>query len=170
MDIIKLEGGNMKKIYAILERVICIFAVLLLSTIAIILFVKFNSKIILVVMAYICVALIVLALLKLFSFSSHIIINKDMVKVFEFPLFATNRFYDKTGSLILYNNEININQIVKIELIKLTKEEQKNYTGYKHLFNKFLKFNLKYGNSKYVYVGNYSNHQIKKIISLLNNK
>ena len=58
----------------------------------------------------------------------------------------------------------------KIELIKLTKEEQKVYMGYKHLFNIFLKFNLKCGTPKYVYVGNYANYQIKKILSLLNNK
>lgn len=35
-------------------------------------------------------------------------------------------------------------------------------------FNKYLKINLKYGNPKYVYVGNYSSHQIEKIIEILN--
>ena len=160
----------MKKIYSLLERSICIFAILLLSIIAIILFVKFNSNIILVIMAYICIIFIVVAVLKLLSFSSYIIISNSMVKVFDFPLFATNKFYDKKRSLILYNNEIDINEVEKIELIKLTKEEQKKYIGYNHLFKKCLKFNLKYGNPKYVYVGNYSNYQIKKIISLASNK
>ena len=41
---------------------------------------------------------------------------------------------------------------------------------YKHWFNKYLKINLKYGNPKYVYVGNYSNYQIKKIIKLAMSK
>ena len=103
MDIVKLDGGNMKKIYSIFERIVCIFSILLLSLIAAILFLKYNS-------------------------------------------------------------EININDVEKIEVITLTKEEQKKYIGYKHILKKYLKFQLKYGKSKYVYVGNYSNHQIKKII------
>ena len=36
----------------------------------------------------------------------------------------------------------------------------------KRKFNKYLKINLKYGNPKYVYVGNYSKYQINKIIKL----
>lgn len=95
MDIIKLDGGNMKKIYSIFERLVCIFSILLLSLIAVILFVKYNSEIILVVIAYICIVLIIVALLKLFSFSSHIIIRDNNVKVFDFPLLATNKFYVK---------------------------------------------------------------------------
>ena len=33
MDIIKLDGGNMKKIYSIFERLVSIFLILLLSII-----------------------------------------------------------------------------------------------------------------------------------------
>ncbi len=164
IDILKLKGGNIKKIYSIFERLVCIFLILILSLTVIILFVKYDSEIVLVVVAYLCIALIIIVLLKLFSFSSHIIIRDNMVKVFDFPLFATNKFYIKKRSLIQYNSEIDLNDIDKIELIKLTKEEQYNYIGHKHLLRKYLKINLKYGNPKYVYVGNYSNYQIKKII------
>lgn len=95
MDIIKLDGGNMKKIYSIFERLVCIFLILLLSLIAVTLFLKYNSEIILVVIAYICVVLTIVALLKLFTFPSHIDIRDNMVKVFDFPLLSTNKFYVK---------------------------------------------------------------------------
>ena len=170
MDIIKLDGGNMKKIYSIFERLVSIFSILLLSIIAVILFTKYNGHIILVIIAYICIVFIIVALLKLFSIPSHIVIRDNMVKVFDFPLLATNKFYVKKRSLILYNSKINIDEVEKIEIITLTREEQLKYIGYKHLSRKYLKLNLKYGNQKYVYVGNYSNYQIKKIIEILNKK
>lgn len=62
-----------------------------------------------------------------------------------------------------------ISEIKDIEIVKLTKEEKQAKVYYKHWFNKYLKINLKYGNQKYVYVGNYSIHQIEKIIEILNN-
>ena len=43
-------------------------------------------------------------------------------------------------------------------------EEKRTKVYYKHWFNKYLKINLKYGNPKYVYVGNYSKYQINKLI------
>ena len=49
-----------------------------------------------------------------------------------------------------------------------TKNEKQTKVYYKHWFNKYLKINLKYGNPKYVYVGNYSKYQINKIIKLVN--
>ena len=169
VGIIKLGGDNMIKIYSIFERLACIFSILLLILLVVILFVKYNSEIILVAVAYLCIVFIVAALMKLFSFPSHIIIRDNKVKVFDFPLFATNKFYMKKRSLISYNSDIDINDIEKAELITLTRQEQNNYIGYKHLLRKYLKVNLKYGNPKYVYVGNYSNYQIKKIIKLLSN-
>lgn len=65
---------------------------------------------------------------------------------------------------MLWNQNVIISEIKDIEIVKLTKEEKQTKVYFKHWFNKYLKINLKYGKSKYVYVGNYSNHQIKKII------
>lgn len=169
IDKIKLNGENMKKIYPILERLVCIFAISLLSVITIILFIKYNDRIIFVIVAYTFGVFIVLALLKLFFLPSHIFIANSRVKVFDFPLLATNRFYVKKRSLILWNSEINIKEVNKIELIKLTNTEQKKFIGYNHLFNKYLRFTFKYGNPKYVYVGNYSNFQIKQIMNIVGN-
>ena len=60
--------------------------------------------------------------------------------------------------------------LTNIEIVKITDEERKTKVYYKHWFNKYLLINLKNGDSKYVYVGNYSNNQIKKIIKLMMKK
>lgn len=70
---------------------------------------------------------------------------------------------------IRWNQDVVISEIKDIEIVKLTEEEKQSKVYYKHRFNKYLKINLKYGNQKYVYVGNYSIHQIEKIIEILNN-
>lgn len=67
----------------------------------------------------------------------------------------------------LWNQNMFFSEIKDVEIVKLTEEEKQTKVYYKHWFNKYLKINLKYGKSKYVYVGNYSNLQIKKIIELL---
>ena len=71
---------------------------------------------------------------------------------------------------ILWNQNVFISEIKDIEIVKLTEEEKQTKVYYKHWFNKYLKINMKYGNPKYVYVGNYSNWQIRKIIRLANKK
>lgn len=71
---------------------------------------------------------------------------------------------------ILWNQNVFISEIKDIEIVKLTEEEKQTMVYYKHWFNKYLKINLKYGNPKYVYVGNYSNYQIKKIIKIATKK
>lgn len=164
----RLGGGNMKKLYAILERFAYIFTVLLLSVSATIILLNYSANTLGIIVAYTCILLIVTSLLKLFVIPSHIIIEATRAKVFDFPLFATNKFYDKKRGLILYNNEIRIKDVEKIELVKLTRAEQKQYIGYKHLFKKYLKFVLEFGTPKYVYVGNYSNRQIHMIVKLVN--
>ena len=71
---------------------------------------------------------------------------------------------------IRWNQDAMISEIKDIEIVKLTEEEKQTKVYYKHWFNKYLKINLKYGNPKYVYVGNYSKYQIKKIIKLASGK
>ena len=157
----------MKKIYPIYERLFFIFLIILLSIVSIFLFIKYSSIMLLFFMAWVCVVFIVAALIKLFSIPSYIIISNTKVTVSDFPFLATNKFYEKKKGLIQYNGEIYINYIDKIELVTLTRDQQSKYIGYKHLFKKYLKFNLKYGNPKYIYVGNYSNRQIKKIVRFI---
>ena len=160
----------MKKIKSLYEILIYSSLIMLLSIIVVIIIMKYNSNTILVIIAYMCIAFIAVAIIKLLAIPSYIIINDNQVKAINYPLLATNKYYEGKRSLILYNREIYINDIEKLELIKLTKEEQITYTGYRHLFNKYLKFSLKYGSPKYIYVGIYSTHQIDKIIEFINRK
>ncbi len=166
MDILKLKGENMKKIHPIFERLICILVILLLSPITIILYAKFMHEI-RGFMAIVCSAVVYGAFVKLVPLSSYIIIRDNNLTVYDIPFFATDKFFEEKRSLISYNTDIYIDEVEKIELIKLTRKEQKLYIGYSRLINKYLKFHLKYGKFKYIYVGNYSKRQIKKIINIV---
>ena len=161
----------MKKIYSIKERIIYMPSIVVLGLLQLILMINFSDNIVIVIIAYTCIVFIVTALLKLFSFPYHIVINNNRMKIFDFPLLATNKFYKKKRSLILWNGEINIDEVKSVELVKLTKKEQEKYIGYIHFFNRYIKVKLNNSNSnKYIYASIYSNLQIKLIIDLLNNK
>ena len=75
--------------------------------------------------------------------------------------------YDKNDRDLHANWIIYPSEIESVEVVKLSKDEKRKYTSARFLFNKYLKVNLKYGHSKYVYISHYSNYQIKKIIKLL---
>ena len=78
--------------------------------------------------------------------------------------------YSKNDRDMNSNWNIYLSEIESAEIVKLSKEEKREYTSAKFLFNKYLKVNLKFGHSKYLYVSHYSNFQIKKIIQLLVSK
>lgn len=92
--------------------------------------------------------------------------NNNSIRFHYFP-FTTS--WEKAANNIdaRWNQYILISEIKDIEIVKLTEEEKRTKVYYKHWFNKYLKINLKYGKSKYVYVGNYSDLQINKIMRLL---
>ena len=92
-------------------------------------------------------------------------INKNSINFYYFPALKNMREAAKNIDT-LWNQNVFISEIKDIEIVKLTEEEKQTKVYYKHWFNKYLKINLKDGNPKYVYVGNYSNNQIKKIIKL----
>ena len=118
-----------------------------------------------------CIVLAIATLLKLFAIPYHIIISNNRVKVFDFPLLATNKFYHKKRSLILWNGEIDICEVEKAELVQLTKDEKIKWVGYNHLFDEYMKVTLKNSKSfKYIYVSMYSSSQIEKLISIFNKK
>ena len=161
----------MKKIYSIKERIIYTLIASVLGLLQLMLLINFINNIKIVILAYICLFIVVLALIKLFSIPYHIVIDNNIMKVYDFPLFATNKFYKKKRSLILWNSEINIDEVKAVELVKLTKKQKMKYIGYIHLSDRYIKISLNNSNSdKYIYVSIYSKTQIKKIINLLNNK
>ncbi len=97
----------------------------------------------------------------------YYMIQIDTIYFHYFP-FATR--LEKAANNIdsAWNQYTFISEIKDIEIVKLTEEEKQSKVYFKHWFNKYLKINLKYGNPKYVYVGNYSNYQIQKLIKTLN--
>ena len=98
----------------------------------------------------------------------YCVINNNSIHFHYFP-FTTSWEKAANNIDIRWNQDVFISEIKNIETVKLTEEEKQTKVYYKHWFNKYLKINLKYGNPKYVYVGNYSDYQIMKIIKLMIN-
>ena len=113
----------------------------------------------LVVTYAICVAVPVTIMLSLQKMT--IDLSCDKVELFYLVNFNKND-RDLHSNWIIYPSEIE-----SIEIVKLSNEEKRKYTSAKFLFGKYLKVNLRFGHSKYVYVSHYSNSQIRKIIKML---
>jgi len=98
----------------------------------------------------------------------YCIVNNDSIHFHYFPF---TKSWNKSADNIdaRWNQNVFISEIKDIEIVKLSEDEKQTKVYYKHWFNKYLKINLKYGNTKYVYVGNYSNYQINKIINIAKN-
>lgn len=99
----------------------------------------------------------------------YCVINNNSVHFHYFP-FTKNWKKTVNNIDIRWNQDVIISEVKDIEIVKLKEDEKQSKVYYKHWFNKYLKINLKNGNPKYVYVGNYSNYQINKIIKLMINK
>lgn len=161
----------MKKIYSIKERIIYTPLIIVLGLFQLILFLNYIDNTPIVIIACACIAVIVALLIKLFYIPYHLVINNNRIKVYDFPLLATNKFYEKKRSLILWNSEIDIDEVKSVEIVKLTKEQKIKFIGYCHFSNRYIKVSLNNSNSfKYIYVSIYSKSQIKKIIKILENK
>ena len=161
----------MKKIYSIKERIIYTPLIIILGVFQLILLLNYFDNTVIVLIANACVILVLALLIKLFFMPYHIVINNNRMKVYDFPLLATNKFYNKKSSLILWNSEIDIDEVKSVEIVKLTKEEKIQFVGYKHFSDRYIKVSLKNSNSvKYIYVSIYSKTQIKKIINLMTSK
>ena len=163
----------MKKIYSIKERLIYPLLIIVLGLFQLILLLNYidNTPTVIIIIVYACVTFIVALLIKLFAMPYHIVINNNRIKVYDFPLLATNKFYKKKRSLILWNSEIDIDEVKSVEIVKLTKEQKTKFIGYCHFSNRYIKVSLNNSNSvKYIYVSIYSKSQIEKIIKILKNK
>ena len=117
----------MKKIYPIKERIIYTLLIIVLVLFQLILLLNYIDNTLIVIIAYACIVVIVALLIKLFSIPYHLVINNNRIKVYDFPLLATNRFYQKKRSLILWNSEIDIDEVKSVEIVKLTKEQKTKF-------------------------------------------
>lgn len=105
-------------------------------------------------------------IIVLFLFVRHFKVNYNTAEFYYFP-FTTSWYKVSHNIDANWNQKIILSEIKDIEIVKLTKEEKRTKVFYKHWFNKYLKINLISGSTKYVYVGNYTNSQIQKIINLM---
>lgn len=106
------------------------------------------------------------SIIVLFLFVRHFKVDYNTAEFYYFP-FTTSWYKVSHNIDANWNQKIILSEIKDIEIVKLTKEEKRTKVFYKHWFNKYLKINLISGSTKYVYVGNYTNSQIQKIINLM---
>ena len=95
--------------------------------------------------------------------------NNNSIHFHYFPF--TTRWRKAVNNIdARWNQDILISEIKDVEIVKLTEGEKQTKVYYRHWFNKYLKVDVKYGQPKYLYVGNYSKKQIDKIIKILKNR
>ena len=100
-------------------------------------------------------------------YTRSIEISEDLVR-FHFGFNIVGRLAKGARNIdVHWNHNVCISEVLKTEIVSLSEQERQEKVYYKHWFNKYLKITLHYGKEKYVYVGNYSKHQIKKIIKIL---
>ena len=101
---------------------------------------------------------LVITIPLLFSLCGNVEIKNDTVE-FNYMTFQRSDNIDNRWNWKIYKNEI-----IDVEIVKLTSEEKKLLTSSRFLFNKYLKVTLLTAKCKYIYVSAFNNFQIKKII------
>ncbi|MBE6130187.1 MAG: hypothetical protein E7183_00490 [Erysipelotrichaceae bacterium] len=159
----------MKRIYSFKIIILCLCIMIICLLTALHFFINYNTNGFMIFIAYFFLTFAIAMLLKIFGLPDYIELTKDKIKVFNNPLFATNKFYDKKANLILWNNEINLKEVEKIELVKLTKKEKKKYIGFNHLFSRYIRIYIKNSNpNKHIYISIYTKKQIMNLLKFLN--
>ena len=162
-------GGNMKKIHSIKIIILCLVILIICLLIALHLFINYNTNGFMTFIAFVILTFAIATLVKIFGLPDYIELAKDKVKILNNPLFATNKFYVQKRNLISWNNEIDLKEVEKIEIIKLSKNDKKKYIGYNHLFSKYIKVYIKNSNAnKYVYISIYTKKQIMNLLKYFN--
>ena len=155
-----------KRIIAFWDMVFCsiISALLITPDLFIIVFVKgdapwYSVPIHYVIIAATCIAVSVTLVLCM----QHVVIdiNCDKAEWFYLVNYRINS-KDLLSNWVIYPSEIE-----NVTVVKLSKEEKRKYTSARFLFSKYLKVEMKYGHTKYVYVSHYSTCQINQIIHML---
>lgn len=85
----------------------------------------------------------------------------------EFPAQIFSRPKKQMGVDWRWNAEVFLSEVKSVEEVHLTQKEQKEIAYQKHWFDTYLKVDLKHGGQKYIYVGNFTKRQIKKIIAII---
>ena len=85
----------MKKIYAIKEKIFLLLAAVVFCTAGLVLLINFNNIVWLMILGYAFIVITIVILIKLFAFLNHIIISNNRIIVFNYPFFATNKFFEE---------------------------------------------------------------------------
>ena len=171
---LKSDEEKGKKIVPLREKVFYTFLALIFGILTVILYIKAHGYyfpweyMFFAVCCAVFFGLTVAFVSKLTVFSSYFLVFSYRIEADDTPFFATNKFLGKKSSLIKYNNNISIDEIESIEIVRLTKDERKKYLGFKYPFGKFMKFNIKNGRPKYICVGQYTKKEINRILTLIN--
>lgn len=88
-------------------------------------------------------------------------LNYNKIDIFYLVNWKKNRL-DSDSNWVFYPD-----QVERVTLVKLSKNDKKKYTSSRFLFHKYLKIEFKFGNVKYLYISPYSKNQINKIIKML---
>lgn len=155
-----------KRIIAFWDMVFCsiISALLITTALFIIVFVKgdtpwYSVPIHYVIIAATCIAISVTLVLCM----QHVVIDTNCDKTEWFYL-VNHRINSKD---LLSNWAIYPSEIEKVTIVRLNKEEKRRFTSAKFLFSKYLKIEMRYGHTKYVYISHYAPFQINQIIHML---
>ena len=156
----------MKRVYSRITIISCLCTMIICLLITIYCFINYYTNPFITLIGYCFLAVAIVAgPVKIFALPDYIELSEDKVRVLNVPFFATNKFYVGKHDLILWNNEINLKEVEKIEIVNLTKNEKMNYIGYNHLLSKYLKIYFKNSNAnKYIYISIYTNKQLMEIL------
>lgn len=159
----------MRKVHSIKTIMLNLCVSIFFALLSIFLLINYCSNNIIILLSMIFIAIAVCLIIVIFELPNYIEISQNNIRVCNFPFLATNRFYNKKRSLIIWNNEIDLSEVETVKIVQLKKIEKIKYVGYNHLFSKYLKIFIKNNNTqKYVYISIYTKKQINEIIRCFN--
>ena len=107
-------------------------------------------------------------LVGIFQYPNFISYNDDSMSIVGGALFDTNKILDSCSEIIKSNNFIHLDEVEKVEMVRLSREEIKQLIGHNYIWKRFIKVHIKNSSTKkYIYVFGYSWWQIRKIKRIL---
>ena len=107
-------------------------------------------------------------IIVIFIAANYISYTEDIVIVVDRPYWDTNKVINRYSGVIRNNSCIFIEEVEKVELVRLSLKEKRQFVGHRHLWSRYLKVHIKNSSTKkYIYVAYYSWWQIRKIKRIL---
>ena len=104
----------------------------------------------------------------IFKAANYILYTDDIVIIVDEPFWDTNKVINKYSGVMRTNSCVFIEEVEKVELVRLSLKEKRQFVGHRHLWSRYLKVHIKNSSTKkYIYVFGYSWWQIRKIKRIL---